>query len=76
MTALDGHEFRADEVNCVTAAYSAHHGITVHRQATGSYLLSLARTRSGYLATPDRRMRRLLSCVDRSSPHLRVNEIG
>ena len=76
MTAPDGHEFWADEVDCVTAEHFAHLRLTGHRQVTDAYLLSLARARSGCLATLDRRMRRLLPLDDRSSPHLRVIEVG
>lgn len=76
MTALDGHEFWADEVDCVTAERFARLRITGHRQVTDAYLFSLAQARSGCLATLDRRMRRLLPRDDRSSPHLRVIEVG
>ena len=76
MTALDGHEFWSDEIDCVTTEQFAHLRITGHRLVTDAYLFSLARARSGCLATLDRRMRRLLPRDERSSPHLRVIEVG
>ena len=76
MTALDGHEFWPDEVDCVTAVFPTGIRMTGHRQVTDAYLFSLARARSGCLATLDRRMRRLLPPDERSSPHLRIIESG
>ena len=76
MTALDGYEFWADDVDCVTGAFSTGIHMTVHRQVTDAYLFSLARARSGCLATLDRRMHRLLPRGERSSPHLRIIETG
>ena len=74
ITAMDGHEFRSNNVDCVSAAFANVMQIAGHRQVTGAYLLSLARKRSGCLATLDRRMSRLLSRSDRPNPHLRVVE--
>ena len=74
MTALDGHEFWPDEIDCVAAGYSSNLRVAGHRQVTDAYLLSLARIRSGCLATLDRRMLRLLPQDERSSPHLRIIE--
>ena len=74
MTALDGHEFWPDEIDCAAAGYSSNLRVAGHRQVTDAYLLSLARTRSGCLVTFDRRMRRLLPQDERSSPHLRIIE--
>ena len=74
IVAMDGHEFWSDEVDCVSAAFSAGIRIAGHRQVTDAYLLSLARARSGCLATLDRRIDRLLPKGDRPSPHLRIVE--
>lgn len=74
IVAMDGHEFWSDEVDCVSAAFSAGMCIAGHRQVTDAYLLSLARARSGCLATLDRRIDRLLPTGDRPSPHLRIVE--
>ena len=71
---MDGHEFWSDDVDCVSAAFSSGMQIAGHRQVTDAYLLSLARARSGCLATLDRRMSRLLPRSDRPNPHLRIVE--
>jgi len=76
MTALDRHESRPDDVDCVTGTFSTGIHMAVHRQVTDAYLFALARARSGCLATLDRRMHRLLPRGDRSSPHLRVIKTG
>ena len=76
MTALDGHEFWPDEVDCVTAVFPTGMRMTGHRQVTDAYLFSLARARLGCLATLDRRMSRLLPPGERSSPLLRIIEIS
>ena len=74
MTGLDGHEFWPDEIDCVDGGFPSYLRITGHRQVTDAYLFLLARTRSGCLATLDRRMLRLLPQGERTSPHLRVIE--
>ena len=74
MAAMDGHEFWPNEIDCVGRGFGGHLRIAGHRQVTDAYLFSLARARSGCLATLDRRMRRLLPEEERSSPHLRVIE--
>ncbi len=74
ITAMDGHEFWSDDVDCVSAAFSTGVRIAGHRQVTDAYLLSLARARSGCLATLDRRMSRLSPQGDRPNPHLRIVE--
>lgn len=74
ITAMDSHEFWSDDVDCVSDAFSAGIQITGHRQVTDAYLLSLARARSGCLATLDRRMSGLLPRSERPSPHLRIVE--
>ncbi len=76
MTALEGHEFWPDDVDCVTAAFSTGMHMTVHRQVTDAYLFSRARARSGCLATLDRRIHRLLPRGEQSSTHLRIVETG
>ena len=76
MTAVDGHEFWPDEIDCVAVGFSSNLRVTGHRQVTDAYLFSLARMRSGCLATLDRRMLRLLPQGERTSPHLRVIESG
>ena len=76
MTALDGHEFWPDDVDCATSVFSAGIDMTVHRQVTDAYLFSLARARSGCLATLDRRMHRILPPGERASPHLRILDSG
>ncbi len=74
MTAMDGHEFWFDDVDCVSAAFSRDIRLTGHRQVTDAYLLSLARARSGCLATPDRRAGWLLPRHLRPDPRLRIVE--
>ncbi len=74
ITAMDGHEFWPDDVDCMSAAFANGMQITGHRQVTDAYLLSLARKRSGCLATLDRRMNWLLPRSDRPNPHLRIVE--
>lgn len=74
ITAMDGHEFWSDDVDCVSATFADGMRITGHRQVTDAYLISLARARSGCLATLDRRMGRLLPQGDQPSPHLRIVE--
>ena len=74
IVAMDGHEFWSDEVDCVSAAFSAGIRIAEHRQVTDACLLSLARARAGCLATLDRRIDRLLPKGDRPDPHLRIVE--
>lgn len=74
--ALEGHEFWPDDVDCVSAAFAAGMRMTVHRQVTDAYLMSLARARTGCLATLDRRMNRLLPPNERPDRHLRIVETG
>ena len=74
ITAMDGHEFWSDDVDCVSAAFPSGIQITGHRQVTDAYLLSLARARTGCLATLDRRISRLLPRSDRPNPHLQIVE--
>ena len=76
MVAQDRHEFWPNEIDCAAAGFSPNLRIAGHRQATDAYLFSLARTRSGCLATLDRRMLRLLPLSERTSPHLRVIASG
>ena len=75
ITAMDGHEFWSDDIDCVSAAFSTGTRTAGHRQVTDAYLLSLARARAGCLATLDRRISRLLPEGDRPSPHLRTVEV-
>lgn len=74
ITAVNGHRFWPDDIDCVSAAFSTGLQLTGHRQVTDAYLLSLARARSGCLATLDRRMIRILPQDDRPNPHLRIVE--
>ncbi|MYA88308.1 MAG: VapC toxin family PIN domain ribonuclease [Boseongicola sp. SB0662_bin_57] len=74
ITAMDGHEFWPDHVDCVSASFVDGLRITGHRQVTDAYLLSLARERPGCLATLDRQIGWLLPRNDRPSPHLRIVE--
>ena len=74
MTALDGHEFWPDEIDCVAAGFSSNLRIRRHRQIADAYLLSLARARSGCLVTLDRRMSRLLPPGERPGHYLRIIE--
>ncbi|MCY4395030.1 MAG: hypothetical protein OXC10_07855 [Rhodospirillaceae bacterium] len=76
MTALEGHEFWSDDVDCASAALAGGMRMTVHRQVTDACLLSLARAHAGCLATLDRRMNRLLSLDERPNRHLRIVETG
>lgn len=76
MTAMEGHEFWPDEIDCAGSGFPGHLRIPGHRQVTDAYLFSLARARSECLATLDRRMRRLLREDERPSPHLQVIETG
>ena len=69
---MDGHQFWSDEVDCVSDRFSGGIRIAGHRQVTDAYLLSLARARSGCLATLDRRMSRIVPRSDRPNPHLRI----
>ena len=64
ITAVDGREFWSDDVDCVSAAFSNGVKVTGQRQVTDAYLLSLARARSGWLATQYRRIGRLLRRSD------------
>ncbi|MDE0172416.1 MAG: hypothetical protein OYH76_11715 [Defluviicoccus sp.] len=72
ITAMGGHEFWSDDVDCMSAAFSGGIRLSGHRQVTDAYLLSLARARSGCLATLDRRMNRMVPQDDRPSQHLRI----
>ena len=72
ITAMDGHEFWPDDVDCMSAVFSGGVQLTGHRQVTDAYLLSLARARSGCLATLDRRMGQVVPPSDRPTPHLRI----
>ena len=76
MMARDDHEFWPDDLDCVATRFSVGLRISGHRQVTDAYLFSLARARSGCLATLDRRIRGLLPQDERASPHLRVIETG
>ena len=76
MTAGDEHEFWPDDMDCVVSGFSVGLRIAGHRHVSDAYLFSLARARSGCLATLDRRIRRLLPQDERASPHLRVIEAG
>ena len=76
MTAREEHEFWPDDLDCVASGFSAGLRISGHRQVTDAYLLSLARARSGCLATLDGRIRRLLPHNERASPHLRIIDTG
>ena len=76
MTARDEHEFWPDDLDWVASGFSVGLRVSGHRQVTDAYLFSLARARSGCLATLDRRIRRLLPQNERASPHLRVIETG
>jgi len=72
ITAMDGHELWPEDVDCVSASFADGLRITGHRQVTDAYLLSLARARSGCLATLDRQIGWLLPRSNRPSPNLRV----
>ena len=72
----DEHEFWPDDMDCVASGFSVGLRIAAHRLVTSVYLFSLARARSGCVATLDRRIRRLLPQDERASPHLRVIETG
>ena len=76
MTARDEHVFWPDDLDCVASGFPIGLRVSGHRQVTDAYLFSLARARSGCLATLDRRIRRLLPQDERASPHLRVIETG
>jgi len=76
MTARDEHAFWPDDMDCISSGFPIGLRISGHRQVTDAYLFSLARARSGCLATLDRRIRRLLPHDERASPHLRVIETG
>lgn len=76
IVASEGHEFWPDDVDCASAAFAAGMRMTVHRQVTDAYLLSLARAHAGCLATLDRRMSRLLPPDERQNRHLRIVETG
>ena len=76
MTGMEGHEFCADDIDCASGSFATGLRMTGHRQVTDAYLLSLARTRAGCLATLDRRMNRLLPANERPGRHLRIVETG
>lgn len=76
ITGMDGHEFWPDDVDRVSASFADGLRITGQRQVTDAYLLSLARERSGCLATLDRQVGRLLPRSDRPGLHLRIVEPG
>jgi toxin-antitoxin system PIN domain toxin len=60
ITALEHHEFWADDIPLVESEFFATERIRGYRQVTDAHLLALARSRSGRLATLDRRIRNLL----------------
>lgn len=74
LTAVDGHEFWADNVQGVTGPPCRLEHLVSYRDVTDAHLLSLALARGGRLVTLDRRIRRLLA--DPDSPHLDILGAG
>ena len=64
MTALDGHQFWADDLSGVTGGFGDIMLVRSHREVTDAHLLALAEARGGALATFDTRMTRLLGDRD------------
>jgi len=58
MTALDGHQFWADDLGGVTAGRGDARLIRSHRDVTDAHLLALAESRDGELVTFDARIAR------------------
>lgn len=56
LVAQDGHEFWPDDLSLVQSEVIDMSRMTSHRQATDTYLLALALTHGGRLATLDRRL--------------------
>ena len=64
MTALDGHQFWADDLSGVTGGFGDVMLVRSHREVTDAHLLALAEGRGGRLLTFDTRMTRLLGDRD------------
>lgn len=64
MTALQGHEFWADDVTIVTGGRGDASLIISHRDVTDAHLLALAERHGGRLVTFDARISRLLGARD------------
>ena len=64
MTALDGHQFWADDLSGVTGGFGDVMLVRSHREVTDAHLLALAEARGGRLLTFDTRMTRLLGDRD------------
>ncbi|MDE0345989.1 MAG: hypothetical protein OXI66_09445 [Boseongicola sp.] len=74
ITAMDGHEFWPNDIDCVSASFADDLRSTGQRQVSDAYPLSFARERSGCLATLDCQISWLLPRSDRPGPHLRIVE--
>ena len=64
MTALDGHQFWADDLSGVTGGFGDVMLVRSHREVTDAHLLALAEARGGRLLTFDTRTTRLLGDRD------------
>lgn len=64
MTALDGHQFWADNLPGVTGGFGDTTLVRSHRDVTDAHLLALAEARGGVVVTFDTRMTRLLGDRD------------
>ncbi len=56
LRAMPGHQFWPDEISIADQAHIDPARLASHSQVTDSYLLALARSRGGRLATLDRRL--------------------
>jgi hypothetical protein len=72
ITTVGKHEFWPDEIDCSRQTFAAGARIVGHRQVTDAYLVSLARSRSGCVATLDKRMQQLLPRGEASRDWLRI----
>jgi predicted nucleic acid-binding protein len=64
MTALDGHQFWADDLSGVTGGFRDTTLVRSHRDVTDAHLLALAEARGRAVVTFDTRMTRLLGNRD------------
>jgi uncharacterized protein len=67
ITAQSGHEFWPDALDLAAVAGFSNLALVGHRQVTDAYLLALARSRGGRLATLDRGVADLVEAGERAS---------
>lgn len=73
---MENREFCLRAVDCVSTTFSAGIRLTGPCQVTNTSTVSLARTRSGWLAPPGRRIGQFLRDGDRPHPFIRITEAG